>query len=66
LNLFAEWLGMPFPVYIKTKKERCLFLALLIRHAVFQGKNIDWWTPEEWEILHEDENRKELLLKLKD
>jgi hypothetical protein len=66
LNLFSEWLGMPFPDYIKTKKERCLFLALLIRHAVIQGKNIDWWTPEEWEILHEDENRKELLLKLKD
>lgn len=66
LNLFAEWLGMAFPDYIKTKKDRCLFLALLVRHAVLSGKDIDWWTPEEWAILHEDENRKELLLRLKD
>jgi superfamily II DNA or RNA helicase len=67
LNLFAEWLGMGFPDYIKVKKERCLFLSLLIRHVVIQGKKgIDWWTPEEWAILQEDDNRKDLIMRLKD
>lgn len=67
LNLFAEWLGMPFPDYVRTKKDRCLFLALLIRHAILRNKKgIDWWTPEEWAILHEDENRKDLVKRMKD
>jgi hypothetical protein len=58
---------MEFPEYIKVKKERCLFLALLIRHVVIQGKKgIDWWTPEEWSILQEDDNRKDLIMRLKD
>jgi len=67
LNLFAEWLGMEFPEYVKVKKDRCLFLALLIRHVVIEGKKgIDWWTPEEWSILQEDDNRKDLIMRLKD
>lgn len=66
LNAFAEWLNNPFPDYIKTKNDRCQFLALSIRSEILKGrKNLDWWTPEEWSILQEDENRKEVLLKLK-
>jgi len=65
LDAFAIWLGTPFPDYIKTRSTRCTFLALLVRSAALEGK-IDWWTPEEWSILQEDENRKELLLKLKE
>lgn len=66
LNLFAEWLGTPFPEYVKVKKDRCLFLALLIRQAIIENKKgIVWWTPEEWAIMHEDDNRKDLLLRLK-
>jgi hypothetical protein len=42
-------------------------LALLIRHAILRNKKgIDWWTPEEWAILHEDENRKDLVKRIKD
>jgi len=67
LNLFADWLGMSFPDYIKTKIDRCLFLALLVRHNIIQNKKgIVWWTPEEWAILQEDDNRKDLVTRLKD
>jgi hypothetical protein len=66
LNLFSEWLGQPFTKLIKTKTDRCQFLSLLIRDAILRKKDgIIWWTPEEWSILLEDANKKELLTKLK-
>jgi hypothetical protein len=66
LNLFAEWLGMPFPEDVKTIPTRCQFLSLLVRDAIIKGKKgIVWWTPEEWEIFNEIDNKKELMAKLK-
>ena len=66
LNLFAEWLGTPFTKEVRTKTDRCQFLALLVRDAVIKKKEgIVWWTPEEWSIINEDQNKKELLSKLK-
>jgi hypothetical protein len=67
LNKFAAWLGFPFPESVKTKTDRCLFLALAVRQVVFNGKKPElmWWTPEEWAIFDEDSNRKDILLKLK-
>jgi hypothetical protein len=42
-------------------------LALLVRHNIIQNKKgIVWWTPEEWAILQEDDNRKDLVTRLKD
>jgi hypothetical protein len=65
LKRFAEWLGFPIPESVGTKTARCQFLALAIRQAVINKKDIMWWTPEEWDIFDEDSNRKDLLLKLK-
>ena len=67
LNLFAIWLdGIGFPNIIKTKLQRCQYLSLLIRKAILNKKEgIVWYTPEEYEILTEDSNRKDLLLRLK-
>ena len=67
LNLFAIWLdGIGFPNTIKTKLQRCQYLSLLIRKAILNKKEgIVWYTPEEYEILTEDSNRKDLLLRLK-
>jgi hypothetical protein len=67
LNKFATWLGYPFPETVKTKTDRCQFLALAIRQVVLNGTKPElmWWTPEEWSIFDEDSNRKEILLKLK-
>lgn len=66
LNKFAAWLGYPFPASVKTKTDRCQFLALAIRQAIINNKEgIMWWTPEEWAIFDEDSNRKEILSKLK-
>ena len=68
LDKFSEWLvGSGFPAEIKTKKDRCLFLDLLIREAVLTGKDgIFWVTPEEYAIFSEDEHRSYLLKNLKD
>lgn len=68
LNLFSEWLvGAPFPEQVKTKKDRCLFLDLLVREAVLAGKEgLFWVTPEEMEIFSEDEHRADLLKRIKD
>jgi hypothetical protein len=68
LNAFSEWLvGEPFPKEVKTKKDRCLFLDLLVREAVQTGKDgIFWITPEEFAIFNEDEHRGSLLQRLKD
>jgi hypothetical protein len=66
LNKFVTWLGFPFPESVKTKIDRCQFLALAVRQAIINGHdNLMWWTPEEWDIFHEDANRKDILLKLK-
>jgi hypothetical protein len=68
LDKFSEWLvGTGFPENVKTKKDRCLFLDLLVREAVLSGKpGIIWVTPEEYEIFSEDENRPDLLRRLKE
>ena len=68
LDKFSEWLtGSGFPEQVKTKKDRCLFLDLLVREAIASGKTgIFWVTPEEYSIFSEDENRSNLLKKLKD
>jgi superfamily II DNA or RNA helicase len=68
LDKFSEWLvGSAFPEKVKTKKDRCLFLDLLVREAVSSGKEgIFWVTPEEYSIFSEDENRSDLLKRLKD
>lgn len=68
LNLFSEWLtGSPFPEDVKTKKDRCMFLDLLVREAVVAGKEgLIWITPEEMAIFSEDEHRADLLKRLKD
>lgn len=66
LTKFAMWLGHPIPASIKTKTDRCQFLALAVRQSVVDGKDkLVWWTPQEWEIFDEDSNRKDLLSKLK-
>lgn len=68
LQKFSEWLGFPFPESVKTKVDRCQFLALAIRQALANETNPDlmWWTTQEWEILEgEDSNRKDILSKLK-
>jgi hypothetical protein len=67
MNLFSEWLGKEFTKNVKTNPDRCQFLGLLIRDAILKkNKDIVWWTPEEWSIINEDANRKELLVKLKE
>jgi hypothetical protein len=68
LNAFAEWInGDSFPEDVKTKKDRCLYLDLLIRQAILNGKEgLSWITPQEYEIFSEDENRQDLLRRLKD
>lgn len=68
LNLFSEWLvGSPFPEDVKTKKDRCMYLDLLVRQAIIDGKQgLFWITPEEMSIFSEDEHRMDLLRRLKD
>jgi len=67
LNAFAEWLnGEPFPESVKTKKDRCMYIDLLVRNAILQGKDgIFWVTPQELEIFMEHDNHTELLKRLK-
>jgi len=67
LKSFSEFLtSNPFPDNVKTIIQRCQYLSLVIRNAILNKKEgIIWYTPEEYEILYEDSNRKDLLLKLK-
>lgn len=67
LDKFSEWLvGTGFPEKVKTKKDRCLFLDLLVREAIITGKDgIFWVTPEEYSIFSEDEHRADLLKRIK-
>jgi hypothetical protein len=55
LNKFSEWLVEDeFPPEIKKKEDRCMFLNLLVREVVIDGKEgIFWITPEEYEILNQ-------------
>lgn len=68
LNAFSKWLnGEPFPEKVKTKKDRCMYLDLLVRKSVLTGKQgLMWITPEEFEIFSDDANRPGLLKRLKD
>jgi hypothetical protein len=67
LDALVQWLGSSFPASVKQKPQRCMYLDLLIRKSVIDKKEgLVWWTPEEWSILSEDSNRKELLKKLKE
>ncbi len=68
LNLFSEWLtGSSFPEQVKTKKDRCMFLDLLVRESILAEKEgLFWITPEEMSIFMEDEHRPDLLKRLKD
>ena len=68
LNAFSEWLvGEKFPEEVKTKKDRCLFLDLLIKEAILSKKQgIFWVEPQLLEIFNEDDNRSDLLKRLKD
>jgi len=68
LNMFSEWLvGEKFPEEVKTKKNRCMFLELLVREAIKNKKEgIFWVTPEEFAIFSEDEHRPSLLKMLKE
>lgn len=55
---FARWLGMPFDKSIGGKKDRCLYLALLIRKSILDKKeDLVWWTSEEFAILNEEKNK---------
>lgn len=66
-NAFSEWLsGDAPPEDVKTKLDSCMYLDLLVRQAVTSGKEgIFWVTPQELEIFNEDDNRKDLLKRLK-
>lgn len=68
LNAFAKWLhDEEIPPSANTKKDRCLYLNFLVREAILANKpGILWWTMQEWEILDEIDNRKELLTRIKD
>jgi superfamily II DNA or RNA helicase len=64
LNEFANWLGVPFTEVIKGKKDRCMFLDLLIRKMVINNKpDLLWLTPEEWEILNDEKKHVKGLIK---
>ena len=64
LNEFANWLGVPFTEVIKGKKDRCMFLDLLIRKMVINIKpDLLWLTPEEWEILNDEKKHVKGLIK---
>jgi hypothetical protein len=54
-----------FPENVSNKKNRCLFIDLLVREAILSKKEgIFWITPEEFEIYQEDEHRSFLLKQL--
>jgi len=50
---------------IPGKQERCMTISLLARKAVVERKpGFDWYTPEEWAVLTEEETRKDVLSRL--
>lgn len=65
-NIIRWVTGEDIPDAIKGKQKLNLFLDLVIRRAVLQEKeDLLWFTPQEYEVLMEDENRKEILKKMK-
>lgn len=65
-NIIRWVIGEDVPEGINGKQKLNLFLDLVIRRAVVQEKeDLLWFTPQEYEILMEDENRKEILKKMK-
>jgi hypothetical protein len=67
LKKFAEYFGKPFPSNIKfNKQQRCQYISLLFRDAIFKKKTgLVWWTPEEWSIFSEPLLNKEIREALK-
>jgi len=66
LRAFAEKLTGEVPPSI-TKTKLCVYLDLVIRRAISQEKEgIIWITPEEYDVLiNENDNRNDLLKKFK-
>jgi hypothetical protein len=67
LNEFSIWLvGEPLPANVATKEQRCIYLDLLVRQAVSAKKEgIFWITPEEFSVFSDDDNRPDLIRRLK-
>ncbi len=66
VKLFSQWLGSEFPKTVKVKEDRCGYVDMLIRRGILEGKDgLKWWTPEQWEVMNEDDTRKDLLKRLK-
>jgi superfamily II DNA or RNA helicase len=69
LNAYLTWLtGEPkFPAAVDSKKARCMYLDLVVRREVLQGnEKMVWLAPEVLDIFdNEDENRKDLIKRLK-
>ena len=68
LNAFSLWLTEEeFPDLVRNKKDRCMYVELLVRQAVLSGfEGLFWITPEEYAIFSEDEHRSGLLSRLKE
>ena len=65
MQRFVEYLGQAEPPGLQ-KEPRCMFLALVARKAVLEGREgLVWWTPEEWEMLNEKKNSEQIRKELK-
>jgi hypothetical protein len=69
LNAFLTWLTGEgaFPSTVGSNKDKCMYLDLVVRRAIIQdNEKLFWLSPEILEIFDkEDENRKDLLKRLK-
>ena len=68
LNAFLKWLiDEQFPESVSSKKDRCMYLDLIVRREIIQGnEKIFWLPPEILDVFDtEDENRKDLLKRIK-
>lgn len=68
LNAFLKWLiNETFPETVSSKKDRCMYMDLIIRREIIaNNEKIFWLPPEILDIFdNEDENRKDLLKRLK-
>jgi hypothetical protein len=69
LNAFLTWLTgeKTFPESVGGNKEKCMYLDLVVRRAIAQqNEKLFWLSPEILQIFDkEDENRKDLLKRLK-
>jgi hypothetical protein len=65
IQRFIELLGQTEPPGLQ-KEPRCMFLALVARKAILEGRDgLVWWTPEEWEMLNGTKNSDEIRKALK-